>query len=41
MCAADLSQFNSRVQGVKEDIVSAIADYIMMQARVESDDTGG
>ena len=41
VCAADLSQFNSRVQGVKEDILSAIADYIIVQTKVESDDTGG
>ena len=41
VCAADLPQFSSRVQGVKEDILSAIADYIMVQTKVESDDTGG
>ena len=41
VCADDLPQFNSRVQSIKEDILSAIADYIMVQTKVESDDTGG
>ena len=38
VCAPDLPNFDSRVQNVKNEIVSAIANYGMVQASVESRD---
>lgn len=38
VCASDLPNFDSRVQGIRNEILSAIADYGMLQASLESCD---